>query len=434
MTALTPLDPKEIELYFDRLWPICRSITGNGVRESLAILQELVPLTIHEIPSGTSVLDWTVPKEWNIRDAYIELGSGKRIAQFKKNNLHIVSYSTPFDGKVTYEELKARVHTIPDMPNAIPYITTYYKERWGFCMSQEEWDSLDPNDSFHVHIDTTLEPGSMSYGEVVLKGETEEEIFFSTYICHPSMANNELSGPLVTAFLYKQLAQLKKRRYTYRFIFIPETIGAIAYLAQHGEHLRTKMKAGYVVTCVGDEGKFHYKRSRRGNSEADRAAEHFLKHCGGDFHAKDFVPDGSDERQYCSPGFNLPVGSLMRTSYYLYKEYHTSFDNKNFISFEAMKGTVEAYVEICRILELNRKYKNLFPYGEPQLGKRNLYPDFVAPGGRRDYLDNLLFLLNFSDGEQDLLDIATRRGRSALEFEDIIGRCIEAGILDIASE
>jgi aminopeptidase-like protein len=203
-------------------------------------------------------------------------------------------------------------------------------------------------------------------------------------------------------------------------------------LAQHGDHLREKMKAGYVVTCVGDPGKFHYKRSRRGNSEADRAAEHFLKHAGGDFHAKDFVPDGSDERQYCSPGFNLPVGSLMRTSYYLYKEYHTSFDNKDFISFEAMKGTVEAYVEVCRILELNRKYKNLFPFGEPQLGKRGLYPDFVAPGGRRDYLDNLLFLLNFSDGENDLLDIANKRGRSALEFEDIIRRCKEAGILDVA--
>jgi len=433
MSELSTIDPKEIEKYFDRLWPICRSITGKGVRESLAILQEIIPLTVHEIPSGTTVLDWTVPKEWNINEAYIELKNGQRIADFKENNLHIVSYSTPFKGEISYEELKAKVHTIPDMPKAIPYITTYYKERWGFCMSQEQWDALDPNDTFKIHIDTTLEPGSMSYGELVLPGETDEEIFFSTYICHPSMANNELSGPLVTAFLYRQLAQLPKRRYTYRFIFIPETIGAIAYLDKHGAHLQRKMKAGYVVTCVGDPGKFHYKRSRRGNSEADRAAEHFLQHCGSEFHAKDFVPDGSDERQYCSPGFNLPVGSLMRTSYYLYKEYHTSFDNKDFISFEAMRGTVEAYVQVCRILELNRRYKNLFPYGEPQLGKRGLYPDFVAPGGRRDYLDNLLFLLNFSDGENDLLDIARKRGRSALEFEDIIRRCREAGILDVAS-
>lgn len=428
---MTELTAPILEAYFDRLWPICRSITGNGVRDSLRILQELMPLHIHEVPTGTKVLDWTVPNEWNIRAAYIERQDGTRIADFSENNLHIVNYSTPFQGEVSYEELRNHVHTIPHMPKAVPYITSYYKERWGFCMSQETWDSLSPDERFRVVVDSELKPGSLTYADMVLPGETSDEIFFSTYICHPSMANNELSGPLAAAALYQKLAAMPRRRYTYRFVFVPETIGAICYLQQYGDHLKEAMKAGFVLTCCGDDGAFHYKRSRALNTLVNKVTEHHLRFKHTDAVVQPFRPDGSDERQYCSPGFNLPVGSLMRTPYYQYAQYHTSDDNKSFISFEALIGTAEAYFELCQLLEWNLCYTNLFPYGEPQLGKRGLYPEVLGPGDRRDYVDSLLFLLNYSDGAHDLLDIAELRGVHASQLIPIVQKCLEAHVLSI---
>ena len=420
----------ELEKYFDRLWPICRSITGNGLRESLNILSEVIPLEIIEYPTGTKAFDWEVPREWNIKEAYIETPDGERIADFNVNNLHVLNYSIPVDKTVSFDELKEHIRTLPNQPDAIPYVTSYYSEKWGFCLSQNQLDSLPKEGNYKVKIDSTLEPGSLSVGHCILKGETDEEILISTYVCHPSMANNELSGPLAAAFLYKKLASLSKRKYTYRFVFAPETAGVIAYLSQYGNHMSAKIKAGFVATCCGDAGPFTYKRSKDPTNLADRAAEHLLRSTGLPHSVINFAVGGSDERQYCSPGFNMPVGSLMRTMYQHYPEYHTSLDNKDFISFEALEETVETYYDICRILELNGLYFNKIQHCEPQLGKRGLYPDSLNPDDARTELHNLLHLLSFADGEMDLIEIADRRGTCALNFAKAIAECTEAGILE----
>lgn len=419
----------ELEQYFDRLWPICRSITGNGLRESLRIISELAPLTISEVATGTQVFDWQVPKEWNIRDAYIKTPSGKKIAEFSTHNLHVVNYSMPVHKIITYDELCKHLHTIPEIPDAIPYITSYYKETWGFCLTYNEFLSLEREGEYEVFIDSTLESGSLSYGEAVLKGNSSREILFSTYLCHPSMANNELSGPLAAAFLYKTLAEIPDRKYTYRFLFAPETIGVIAYLAANGAHLKEHLDAGYVLTCCGDPGPFTYKRSKHRTSLADRAAEHILRYSGSPHSVIEFAVGGSDERQYCSPGFNLPVGSLMRTPYQKYKEYHTSKDDKSFISFAALQETVEYYASIARLLELNERYENRIAYCEPQLGKRGLYPSSVNPVFNREETHRLLHFLSFADGEKDLLEIAEWRKENALLYSSIIHDCRKAGLV-----
>lgn len=419
-----------LETYFDRLWPICRSITGNGLRESLQILSELIPLELHEVPSGSKVFDWEVPKEWNISDAYIITPSGKKICDFKTNNLHIVNYSVSFKGKLSFEELKKHLYSLPAMPNAIPYMTSYYKEDWGFCITHAELLQLETTGEYEVLIDTVLEPGSLTYGEAVLKGNSEREILFSSYVCHPSMANNELSGPLALAMIYKRIAEMPERKYTCRFVLAPETIGIIAYLAARGEHLRKQLDAGYVLTCCGDNGHFTYKRSRKENTLADRAAEHVLQHHYPGSEVIDFAIGGSDERQYCSAGFNLPVGSLMRTPYKKFREYHTSLDNKSLISFEALSKTVDAYFTIFRVLELNSNYKTTMPWCEPQLGKRGLYPD---KGGHlqanADFTFNLLHFLSYADGERELIEVADKRGCSVLSFAEVIAACSKNGLL-----
>lgn len=420
---------KRLETYFDRLWPICRSLTGGGVRETLDILSEIVPMERYRVPSGTQVFDWTVPKEWNIREAYIITPDGERIADLQENNLHIMSYSIPVDQEMTFDELRPHLRTLPSMPKAIPYVTSYYRETWGFCLSHEQLESLPKKGKYKVYIDSTLEDGHLDYGEAVLPGTTGREVLFSTYVCHPSMANNELSGPLVQAFIYQQLAQMKDRKYTYRFVFAPETIGIIAYLDRIGDQLKKNLDAGYVITCVGDRGALTYKRSKRPDSLADRVAEHVLKYSGKEYRMIDFAVGGSDERQYCSPGFNLPVGSLMRTPYQRYKEYHTSFDNKDLISFAHLRDTIETYVDFVKVLELNDNYRNAVQHCEPQLGKRGLYPDSVDPDANRESLHNLLHLLSFADGETSLIDIAEKRGRSALVFEDPVRKCQEKGLL-----
>lgn len=419
----------QLETYFDRLWPICRSITGNGLRESLSILSEIIPLAITEVPSGTAVFDWEVPNEWNIRDAYILTPDGKKICDFKVNNLHVLNYSTPVDREMTFEELDAHLHSIPGMPDAVPYLTSYYSERWGFCISHREREQLPKNGMYTVKIDSTLAPGALTYGQCVLPGDTDEEILLSTYVCHPSMANNELSGPLVTAFLYQKLAALPSRRYTYRFVFAPETIGVIAFLASTGQHLREKLHAGYVVTCVGDAGDFTYKRSKDAPHDADRIAEHVLRYSGSPHKVIDFAIGGSDERQYCSPGFNLPVGSLMRTMYQRFPEYHTSLDNKDFISFDAMLGTIDMYFDVMQVHEWNRRYVNMSPYGEPQLGKRGLYPAIGGQKQRAEELSRRLHLLAWTDGTIDLVSIAEKAGEHALHFVPTIRELQAAGLL-----
>ena len=420
---------KDLEQYFDRLWPICRSITGNGLRQSLEILQEIIPLEITEVPTGTKVFDWSIPKEWNIRDAYIITPSGNKIADFSVNNLHVLNYSTPIDMELDYDALAEHIHTVPEIPDAIPYITSYYKENWGFCLSHNEWTSLPKEGKYKVKIDSELRHGSLSYGECVLKGDTEKEILFSTYLCHPSMANNELSGPLAAAFLYRKIAAMPKRKFTYRFLFAPETIGVIAFLAEHGVKLKSHIHAGYVLTCCGDSGNFTYKRSKKRTSVGDRAAEHVLRTSGGEHKVIEFAVGGSDERQYCSPGFNMPVGSLMRTPYQRYREYHTSLDNKNFISFDALEETVNTYFDIVKVLELNEVYINKIPYCEPQLGKYGLYPSSVNPVFDRESTHRLLHFLSFADGEHDLLDIADLRKDSALLYEKIITDTRTAGLI-----
>jgi aminopeptidase-like protein len=420
---------KEIESYFDRLWPICRSITGNGLRKSLEILQEIIPLTIHEIPSGSQIFDWVVPEEWNIRDAYIICPNGKKICDIKVNNLHVVNYSVAVHEKMSFDDLLPHLHVVEGQQEAIPYITSYYKKTWGFCLSKKELETLPREGQYEVFIDSTLEPGSMSYGECILKGESEKEILFSTYLCHPSMANNELSGPLAAAFVYKALLEkIPNRRYTYRFIFIPETIGAIAFLHKNGDHLKKTLTAGFVMTCCGDRGQITYKLSKRKDSEGDRAAKHILQN--GINHAIiPFSVGGSDERQFCSPGFNLPVGSIIRTPYQKYKEYHTSLDNKSFISFAHLLDTVNVSIQIVQALEMNKVYTNTIPYCEPQLGKRGLYPSSASPEFNREELHRLLHFLSYSDGVNDLIEIAESRGDCVLEYYSIVGQCKEAKLI-----
>lgn len=426
----TSQEPAELERYFDRLWPLLRSITGDGVRRTHDILSEILPLQRMEVPSGTKVLDWTVPPEWVVREAFVVAPTGERLWDVKQNTLHLVSYSAPFSGRVSKQELEKHLYSLPHLPNAIPYMVSYYEKRWGFCVRHDERLRL-PEGEYEVVIDTDFIEGSLTLSECVLPGETPQEVLLSTYTCHPSLANNELSGPLVTAFLYRRLAALPRRRLTYRFVFIPETIGSITYLAHRGDHLKRHLIAGYVVTCVGDPGPFTYKYSRRGDSLADRVAEYCLRR------REDppprllpFFPTGSDERQYCSPGFDLPVGSIMRTRYAQYPQYHTSLDNKDFISFEAMVESIDVYFEVCRVLDGNRRFRNLFPYGEPNLGKHGLYPTLSGDPKVADIVAAMMWVLNQSDGGPDLLAIAQQSGLAFEALVEAAERCQAAGVLE----
>ncbi len=396
----------KLEVLFDKLWPINRSLTGDGNRLTLEVLKEVIDLQISEIPSGTACFDWVVPPEWNIKEAWIKDHVGNIILDFKDNNLHILGYSQAFEGIVTYSELVKHLYTIPEQPDLIPYRTSYYERRWGFCLSHHQFMALDPHQTYEVKIDATFQKnGHMTIGEAFLKGESEEEILFSTYICHPSMAVNELSGPLVTAFIYQKLKSLPSLRYSYRFLFIPETIGSIFCLSKYGEFWKRQLKGGFVVTCVGHAAPFTYKKSRLGNSIIDQAVEVVLKHGQEPYSLLDFFPGGSDERQYCSPGFNLPVGSLMRKMYGQYPEYHTSGDNKSIMCFESMEKTISVYLEIIQLLERNKRFINKFPHCEPQLGKRGLYPSVSKPKGNNSFIQSMMWLLNYSDGTNDLISI-----------------------------
>lgn len=423
-----------LEHRFDRLWPICRSLTGQGVRETFAQLREAIPLELVEVPSGTKVFDWTVPQEWNLRDAYLEDENGRRWIDFKANNLHVVGYSIPVDQTLSLEELQPHLHSLPEQPNAIPYLTSYNEPRWGFCLSDTVRGQL-PKGRFRAVIDSTLAPGSLTYGHLVLPA-TEggaREVLISTYICHPSLANNELSGPLVATAIYEALSRLPRRKFNYRFVFVPETVGAITYLANHGEKLKKNCVAGLVVTCCGDDKNITYKKSRRGNTEIDRCVTQVLlahRHeTAKPFQIFDFFPTGSDERQYCSPGFNLPVGSLMRSMYGLYPEYHTSLDNKDFISFKAMRETVGLYLHSLLSFECNATYISTVQNGEPMLRKHGLYLGLGSQKQNDDLISKILYLLNYSDGTNDLLSIAERAGTSVTQLVPLAEQLLEKKLL-----
>lgn len=403
----------EMEALIEALYPICRSITGNGVRQTLRILQERIPLTIHEVPSGTRVFDWTVPKEWNIESAFIKNSRGEKIVDFANCNLHVVGYSVPFKGKLSLEDLKSHLFTLSDHPDWIPYRTSYYKETWGFCLSHEQFAKMTDAE-YEVYVDSSLEDGQLTYGEYCIPGETSDEVLLSCHICHPSLCNDNLSGIALMVSLAKHLSQ-KVRRYSYRFLFIPGTIGSITWLALNEARV-SSIKHGIVVAGVGDKGGFTYKKSRRGDAEVDKVFSYVVRKSADDSTIEDFYPYGYDERQFCSPGFNLPVGCVMRTPFGRYPEYHTSADNLKFISLEALSDSFEKCVAAVDILDNNRMYSNQNPQCEPQLGKRGLYQ---SVGGQTQTRVNdmaILWVLNLSDGHHSLLDIAERSGYN---FESI---------------
>jgi aminopeptidase-like protein len=383
------------------LFPICRSITGQGFRETLGILRRHIPLEIHEVPSGTRVFDWTVPKEWNIRDAYVRNPRGEKVIDFRRSNLHVVSYSVPVKRTMPLAELSRHLHSLPDRPDWIPYRTSYYREDWGFCLSHKELVGMEDGDH-EVVIDATLEDGFLTYGELFLEGRTRDEVLISAHACHPSLANDNLSGVGLAAILAAHLARAP-RRFSYRFLFIPGTIGAITWLALNEERARG-IKAGLVLSGLGDAGRLTYKKSRRGDATVDRAAAHVLRQASPPGRVVDFSPYGYDERQFCSPGFDLPVGRISRTPFGEYREYHTSADNLDFVSAEALGDSFEKILEVLDILEQDAVFVNLNPKCEPQLGKRGLY---AAPGAEEMAL---LWVLNLSDGGHSLLDIAERSG------------------------
>ncbi len=410
----------------EELYPICRSITGNGVRQTLEIISRSIPLSRHEVPTGTPVFDWSVPREWNIKDAWVENSRGERIIDFRDNNLHVLNYSIPVDKSVDLTELKAHLHTLPEHPDWIPYRTSYYRENWGFCLSHNQMEAL-PEDRYRVFIDASLSDGALSYGEYLIPGETDEEVLLSCHVCHPSLCNDNLSGIALTTQLARMLGG-KKLRYSYRFLFIPGTIGSITWLARN-EPLARRIKHGLVVVCVGDSGPFTYKKSRQGNAVIDRAVQHILHHQHDHFELIDFYPYGYDERQYCSPGFNLAVGSLSRSSHGCYPEYHTSADNLELVKPQNLAESLETYLQVIDLLENDAVYLNQNPKCEPQLGKRGLYRSVGATAVNDFDEMSLLWVLNLTDGEHSLLEIAERAKTPFRKIKAAANALLEAGLL-----
>jgi aminopeptidase-like protein len=409
------------------LYPVCRSITGDGMRYTLARIADRIPLRLVEVPTGTQGFDWTVPKEWNIRDAYINRIDGKKVLDFRDCNLHVLSYSVPVHGTMRLGELKPHLFTLPEHPDWIPYRTSYYQENWGFCLSHNQMLGLE-DEEYEVCIDSTLAEGHLTYGECYLPGSSSDEILFSCHTCHPSLANDNLSGVSVATHLAELLAG-RGLRYSYRFLFVPGTIGAITWLSRNRESAN-RIKHGLVLTCVGDEAGFHYKKSRRGNAAIDRAVSHVLRHCGEPSEILEFSPYGYDERQYCSPGFNLPVGCLMRSVWGTFPEYHTSADNLDFIRPDKLAGSLRMCTAIVDVLENDRRYCSRNPYGEPQLGRRGLYRSTGGDSVSTE-ISARLWVLNLSDGEHSLLDIAERSGMPFATICDAAHLLADHGLLSV---
>lgn len=420
----------EIHEFAKKLWPINRSLTGDGVRQTLKLIQNEVPeLNIFEVSSGTPVFDWVIPKEWRIEDAYIITPSGKKICDFKKNNLHLVGYSIPISLKLNLTELKKHLYTIQSQPNAIPYITSYYQERWGFCLTHDEKMSLEEGE-YEVYIDSQLFNGHLTYGEILIKGESSKEIFISTYVCHPSMANNELSGPCVTTFLAKKIKDINGLKYSYRIVFIPETIGSITYLSKNIEYLKNSVIAGFNVSCVGDDRDYSYLPSRKGNTLSDKVAKHILKHIAPDFKVYNWGNRGSDERQYCAPGVDLPVASIMRTKYGMYDEYHTSLDDlTHVVTPEGLDGGFNALWKAIEALE-NNSFPKSTVLCEPQLGKRGLYPTLSTKGSDAQ-VKTMMNLITWSDGSRSLIDIAELCDVPIWDLYPIVQKLVDHGLLNL---
>jgi len=418
---------EEMHALCRELFPICRSITGDGVRDTLRRIGRFLPdLAIHEVPSGTRCFDWVVPPEWNIRDACIIDPAGERIVDFKTCNLHVVSYSVPVDQEIQLTELQQHLHSLPELPDAIPYVTSYYSKRWGFCLADRQRRALREG-TYRVKIDSTLAPGSLTYAELLIPGQTAEEVFFSTYVCHPSLGNNELSGPVVATFLARKIAAWPDRRYSYRFVFVPETIGSITYLSRNLDTLKRRVVAGFNITCIGDERCYSYLPSRGGNTLSDRVVRHVLRHTDPDYKQYSFLDRGSDERQYCSPGIDLPVATLMRSKYGTYPEYHTSLDDLDLITPDGLAGGLRALERCVLTLEANRRMRASV-LGEPQMGKRGLYPT-LGTRSATEIVATRMNLLAYADGNRDLLEIAETIDMPVWDLAPLVAELTVHGLL-----
>jgi aminopeptidase-like protein len=448
---MTKTAAKQADALLHNLFPICRSITGGGLRQTLDLLRQVTPFDLHEVPSGTACYDWTVPDEWTVRDAFVADPGGRRVIDFQKNNLHLVNYSEPFEGRLTFDELRPHLFTLPDLPDAIPYRTSYYRRMWGFCLTQKQFEALDREAAYHVRVDTTLAPGSLTYGEAALAGTSGQEFLISTYACHPSLGNDNLSGIILWTLLLREL-RARKLRHSYRFVIVPETIGALAWLRRNEERAK-KLSGGFVLSTVAGPGIFGYKHSFRGDARVDRAARLAFRERGLEYTEYPFDVNGSDERQYSSPAFRIPVGTICKDKYYEYPYYHTSLDNLNFISAEALVQTLELYLLAIEKLEQERVFRSTMPCGEPMLGKRGLYPavggsikqaaaDTSARHGERRYtvqderslygseLDAIRWLMFHGDGQTSLSAIAEQTGLPLRQLAEVAEKLVEQKLLE----
>ncbi len=426
------IDRRIVKFYLKRLYPICRSITGDGFRMSLKILGNIIDLKIIKFKTGTKVFDWVIPKEWNIKDGYIITPSGKKIADFKKHSLHIVNYSEPINKKINLNDLKKRIFFLKKIPNAIPYVTSYYKKFWGFCLSYKDYLKLKKG-NYKVVIKSSLKDGYLEYSDTILEGKSKKQILISSYLCHPQMANHELSGPLASMVIYDYLKKRGKNYYSYRFLVCPENIGSIAFLYKNKKNIKKKILAGYVLNFLASGRKFTYKKSRLGNSISDKAAINVLKNNSNNLIIKDFIPEGADERQFCSPGFNLPIGVISRDDYTSFKEYHTSLDNLTKFDFNVFYDSINKILNIIDTIEMNGIPKSSVLYGTHQFSRRGskLYDKVFFRRSKLEITKILLNILNLSEGKKDLIDIANEKGFSLFENKELINQILEEKLIKL---